>query len=164
MENVQLLHEIRRIYNEYLAETIRLETAHKPTEGLMGFGRGPGSDVCHDQFSDRLEKALGDITADGPSSQEAFAALRFVYDAPMANKNNQLAYWMLQAVHALTGQLIGFLSPEDAAVLWTQYKELYPRATRLPAQKKIAALLQAKAGDGAQKKRSLLDIIRRRDS
>lgn len=167
MENVQLLYEIRRIYNDYLTETNRLETVRKPTDGLLGFGKGPGSDACHDRFSEQLEKVLDEIETDEPSSGAAFAVLGYVYEAPLVNKDNTLAYWMLLAVHALTEKLIRFLSPEDAAVLTERYREAYPIHTRLPAQKKIASKLQTQAGGcavyNALKRKSLLDIIRGRD-
>lgn len=170
MENVQRLYEIRRIYNDYLTETERLATTRKVSEGLLGFGKGPGADISHDHFSERLEKALNDMAAETPSPDTALAVLRFVYDAPLTYKNNMLAYWMLMGAHSLTEKLIPFLSVDDAAGLTAWYVEAYPKKARLPAQKKIVTLLLAKAGGGiarkmrdAHEKRSLWDKIRGRD-
>lgn len=164
MENTYYIREIKRIYADYLAETVRMQADQKVSEGLLGIGRGPGTSPAHDLFAERLEQVLDALAANSPSSSDAALILRFIYDTPLSHKDNQLAYWMLQAVHALTGNLIGALSKEDAAVLAAAYKEAYPRSTRLPAQKKIIEQLQVQAGDtSAPKKRSLLDILRGRD-
>jgi hypothetical protein len=162
MENIQLLYEIRRIYNEYLSEAERLKADLKPTDGLLGFGTKAGLDPCHDRFSERLEQAVTSISAGSPSSEAALAVLRYMYDAPLAHKNNGLVYWMLMAVHTLTEKLIGFLTPEDAAGLALWYTDTYPRSERLPAQNRIAAQLQAQAGF-VRAKRSLLGRLRGKD-
>jgi hypothetical protein len=80
MENTQLMKEIQRAYTDYLSETKHLEDQRKPADGLLGFGRGLGTAPCHDQFSERLEQLLESLTADVPSSQDAEAVLRFIYD------------------------------------------------------------------------------------
>ena len=43
MDNTYYIREIRRIYDNYIEETIRLEKDRKVTEGLMGFGQGLGT-------------------------------------------------------------------------------------------------------------------------
>lgn len=163
MDNTYFMREIRRIYDEYIEETIRLEKDRKVTEGLMGMGRGLGSHPCHDRFPERLEQVLDALAASAPSSADAAEILAYMYDAPLKNKGNKLAFWMLQAVHSLTDRLIGFLTPEDAAALSALYAESYPTTARVPAQKKIAALLRSRAGESDRmKKRSLLDFLKGR--
>jgi len=162
MDNTRLLQGIRRIYSEYLSETERLTANSKRTDGLLGFGRGPGTDDCHDRFSARVEQAFEAILAAAPSSQDVEEVLRFVYAAPLTNRQNELACWMLVAVHSLTEKLIDLLTPEDAATLSALYMESYSRSNRLPAQKKILEKLLTQAGEKApQKKNFLLDIFRR---
>ena len=161
MEDKLLPQEIKTIYDDYLSDTIRLEATRKPTDGLMGFGNRADYDPCHERFSDRLLQAVNNLAATEPSSETAFAVLRFVYDAPQEHKDNKLAYWMLQAVHGLTDGLIKYLSPEDAAELATWYSDVYPKHVRLPVQKTIAAHLQAQAGGSMpQKRKGLLDFFR----
>jgi len=143
---MQGLNEIRRIYGEYLTEAERVGKAYKSTDGLLGIGRGAGSDPCHDRFSQRLEQALSAFAAGAPPSSDVAEVLRFMYDTPLDHKKDSMSYFMLVAVHALTENLIGLLQPEDAAPLWARYDEAYPKASRLPAQKKIAALLRARSG------------------
>ena len=160
MNNTYLIREIRRIYDDYVDETMRLEKDRKVNEGLMGFGGGPGTHPCHDRFSEQLEQKLDLLAANAPSTEDIREVLEFMYSAPLKNKDNALAYWMLQAVHALTDKLIGFLSLEDSAALSCLYKESYPKSLRMPAQNKIALLLQAQSGEREdRKKRSLLEIL-----
>ncbi len=167
MDNIYYIREIKRIYADYLAETVRMQATRKASEGLLGFSGAPGNSPTHDLFSNRLEETLQTLAAHLPSSQEASEVLRFIYDAPLGNKDNKLAYWMLQAVHALTDKLIDFLSQEDAAALVAGYKEAYPKSLRLPAQKKIIELLQLQAGDSASdnahKRRGLFNVFKGRN-
>lgn len=160
MENELLPQEFQTIYNDYLSDTIWLEATRKPTDGLLGFGKRPDSDPCHDRFSEQLEQAIATLAADKPSSETAYAVLHFIFDAPLANRDNKLAYWMLQAVHGLTAGLIRFLSPEDAAEMSSLYAAAYPKHIRLPVQQTIAERLLVQAGSSAQKKKSLLERIR----
>ncbi len=140
-----LISKVQEIYEGYIADTLRLEAERKPADGLLGFGRNPAHDPCHELFSDRLQKALksaeGAITSDVVSE-----LLHFMYKAPLENQNNKLAYWMLIAVHAHTKDMICFLNQEDAAALLLLYNELYPKRSRLPVQKEIAALLSVNKG------------------
>ncbi len=161
MDNTYYIREIRRLYDEYISETERLEKDRKVTEGLMGIGRGLGAHPCHDRFTEQLEQKLDLLAANAPTAQAVREVLAFMYDVPVKNKNNSLAYWMLKAVHALTEKLIGYLTPEDAAVLSARYRESYPKSARMPAQKKIMGLLQAQAGEERREK-SLFGIIKGR--
>lgn len=154
MGNELIPQEIRTIYDNYLSDTIHLEETRKPTDGLFGFGKRADSDPCHDRFSDRLEQALKNLSITDPSSETAYEVLRFVYGAPQEYKENKLAYWMLQAVHGQTDELIRFLSNEDAAKLSVWYNNAYPKRVLLPVQKTVAEHLQAQAGLGTAKKRS----------
>jgi hypothetical protein len=157
------MNELRRIYDEYLSDATRIASMYKPTDGLLGVGRGPGSDPCHDRFTERLERAVESIAASAPPSPVVAEALRFIYETPLKYQGNSLVYWMLLAVHSLTEKLVVLLLPEDAAGLCARYNEVYPKSERLPAQKKILALLKAQAGDIIpRKKNTLIDFFRGR--
>ncbi|SHI23025.1 hypothetical protein SAMN02745823_03665 [Sporobacter termitidis DSM 10068] len=158
------MREIRRIYGEYFDETGRAAMNKKATDGLMGFTKGPSADPCHDRFSEQLKQTLEAFAAAPPSSQDVEEVLRYIYDTPVAYKDNTLVYLMLQAVHAHTEKLIAFLSTEDAAGLAARYIETYPRSVRLPVQNKIVKLLQAQAGQSDVRKGGILNIFKRRES
>lgn len=146
---MQGLSEIRRIYGEYITEAERAGKVYSSTDGLLGIGRGAGSDPCHDRFTQRLEQALSAFAAGAPPSSDTAEVLRFIYDTPLDYKNDSMIFFMLAAAHALTENLVGLLQREDAARLLARYEDAYPKASRLPAQKKIAALLRAQAGGEA---------------
>lgn len=146
MEN-SLLEDIKRIYEGYLADTVRLEKNRSLSDGLMGFGKRLDFDPCHDAFAEQIEKRLIEEAAKSPSSKEILEVLRLIYKAPSENKSNILAYWMLIAVQKHTESLVRFLTTEDALTLSCLYAEIYPKSTMLPVQKEIAELLQMQSGN-----------------
>ena len=79
-------------------------------------------------------------------SKAVKTVLTAVYASADLHHDMQSAYWTLIAVHGLTGNLIGLLSPEDAAELLAAYEDSFPRSRRLPAQNKVVSLLKETAG------------------
>lgn len=142
--------EIARIYGAYFDELKRLAAERKPGDGLLGFGKRPDSDPCHNRFAGELEEALDAVAAGAPSSGTVRTVLRYIYEGPLVHADNALAYWMLLAVHGLTDRLIPCLTLEDAAELSVWYAEAYPKRVRLPAQKRLAAQLRKQAGEGKE--------------
>ena len=139
------LEELRALYGAYLAETVRLEQARRPGDGLLGFGAGPKDDRCHAEFADAVSAALERLIAEGPGATQALDVLNFMYAAPLENADNRPAYWMLMALHARTPPLAEFLTPGSAALLLAWYKAAYPRRDRFPAQKAVIAALKRRA-------------------
>lgn len=136
---------IRQLYADYLEKTVRLEQKRQPGEGLLGMGRSPAQDACHDQFASDLTSALGRIADTGLSSNELKEILAYIYWTPLEHRDNRMAYWMLLAVHGLTVVLISGLAQRDAAELWGRYRDAYPRFERLPAQKQVLNALHSRA-------------------
>lgn len=148
--------EILEIYEEYQKDTINLDITRKPMDGLLGFGVGPGSDACHDRFSQRLEKALDDFTATNPSSEETSAVMMFMFGAPTEYRT-RLGYWMLEAAQGMADKLINLLSEDEAGKLTQWYSDNYPKSGRLPVQDKVFAHLKQQAGkDFVLKRKSLM--------
>jgi hypothetical protein len=160
---MQYILKIRQLYDEYLSDTARLQAAMKATDGMLGLGRRPDSDPCHERFMEQLGAALDAMAFGAPSSADTAEVLRFMVEKPSAYRGNSLVYIMLLAVHGMAASLIPFLSPPDAAALSARYVEEYPKNTWLPAQKKIATLLKKQAGGAApDQKPSLMDRLRGR--
>ncbi|MDR1132248.1 MAG: hypothetical protein LBL15_07510 [Oscillospiraceae bacterium] len=162
MEELDILVQLRQIYADYLSELEKLRASLKLTDGLFGFGRSPGNDPCHARFMDTLEKALADFAAQEPASDTVSQALGFIFEAAQDSKSGSLSYWMLLAVHGLTGGLIGRLSETDAVKLSERYAALYPGYRQLPVQKDIAAKLRAASGRPPEQKKRLLSFFTRR--
>ncbi|MEA5144166.1 MAG: hypothetical protein VB023_11435 [Oscillibacter sp.] len=133
------LADVQKLYKTYLARTKELTARRRPGDGLLGFGPGPDQDPCHDAFSQALKACLAEEI---PSSGETAAILHYIYEEPFCHEHDQLAYWMLLAVHGLTVPRVKALTAADAAALWTWYRKAYPPAKRLPAQKQVLRALK----------------------
>ena len=141
MENSSLS-RIEALFDAYLQTAAELEKNRKIGDGLFGLRPGPADDPCHERFAAELETLLKECAAAKPDSGEAAEILRFLFDRA-DNKHMPLsAYWMLIAVQGLGRELIGLLSPEDAAGLAAFYNKRYPRRVRLPVQEQILKQLR----------------------
>lgn len=136
---------IQRLYEAYIARAEQLERDRKPGDGLLGMSGGPKDDPCHDQFAAELERLVKDMAAQGPSSGEVRETLAYIYRAPLEHREPLTVYWMLQAVHGFTVELITLLSAEDARILRDDYAQSYRRWERLPVQKKALSALEKAA-------------------
>ena len=139
------LAEIRSLYQEYLDAAERVERERKPGDGLFGLGKKPSDDPCHERFTTALETALRDFAAPGPDSRQVREVLAHIYEAPVEHREPASAYWMLNAVHGFTLELIERLSTEDAAALLARYAEAFPRRERLPVQQQVYTALKRAA-------------------
>ena len=139
------LAEIRSLYQEYLDGAERAEREHRPGDGLFGLGKKPSDDPCHERFSNALETALRDFAARGPDSPQIREVLSHIYRAPVEHRKPMSAYWMLNAVHGFTLDLIGRLNADDAAALFASYAKSFSRRERLPVQQQVYAALKRAA-------------------
>ena len=133
---------VQALFRNYIEEAERLEKERKPSDGLFGMGPKPADDPCHDTFADDLEAALSGFAAGDPEPEEVREVLSFIYHAPKEHPEPLSVFWMLNAVHGLTADLIPLLDPKDAALLCGQYDQDFPRRERLPAQKKVYEALK----------------------
>ncbi len=138
--------EIEKLYADYLERFREQDSKRGPGQGILGMGVGPGDLPCHGQLLEELKALLSDIAGRGASSGEVRGALEVIFrdPAPLQAGANA-AYWTLLAAQGLSLELIGLLSPEDAAALYARYNSDYPRFGRLPAQKKVLAALGERA-------------------
>ncbi len=137
-----MMSEIEELYRNYLEKVNKLEMERKLGDGLFGIGKSPADDPCHDQFTDELETLLNRFAAQSPDKSEIKKVLTFMYRMPHEHREPVSAYWMLNAVHGFTMKLIGMLSREDAGQLLNEYRIAYPKAMRLPVQKKVCDALE----------------------
>lgn len=134
--------EIQEIYEDYLDKTIQLARSRKLGEGIFG-SAGPKTDPCHGVFADILKTRLDAAAREGISSAEAREILEYMFHAPVEQQGNQLAYWMLLAVHGAALNLAERLDASDAEPLLELYQRLYPKYQWLPVQKKLVSILKA---------------------
>ena len=136
---------VQALFRDYIEEAERLEKERKPSDGLFGMSPKPADDPCHDRFADELEAALSGFAAGNPGPEEVLEVLSFVYHAPKEHQEPLSVFWMLNAVHGLTADLIPLLDPDDATLLRGQYDRDFPRRERLPVQKKVYEALKKKS-------------------
>ena len=129
--------EVKKLYEEYIAEAEKLERDRKPTDGLFGMGKKTSDDPCHERFANELEAVLKSMTESKPEPEKVYEVLDYIYRMPDEHKEPITVYWMLSAVHALTIELIALLDKNYAEKLYTQYRKAVPRWKRLPVQKKV---------------------------
>ena len=133
--------EVKKLYEEYIAEAEKLERDRKPTDGLFGMGKKTSDDPCHERFANELEAVLKSMTDSKPEPEKVYEVLDYIYRMPDEHKEPITVYWMLNAVHALTIDLIALLDKNYAEKLYTQYRKAIPRWKRLPVQKKVCSEL-----------------------
>ncbi len=134
--------ELKSLYEGYIEDAKRAERERKPGEGLLGIGKTPADDPCHDRFVREFEMTVSQLCDDGLNSTDMLDQLYFIYEAPLENREPASAYWMLLAVHGKTLPMIEKLDKEDAGELSRWYKDKYPRSERFPAQKQVIESLK----------------------
>ncbi len=139
------LSAVQALFLDYVEEAERLEKERKPSGGLFGIGPKSADDPCHDRFADDLEAVLSDFAAGSPGPEEVREVPAFICHAPKQHPEPLSVFWMLNAVHGLTADLIPLLDPRDAALLCRQYDQDFPRRERLPVQKKVYEALKNKS-------------------
>lgn len=137
------LEELKALYEGYLRQTEELLEKRNPVHNFFGIDR-PGTAPCHKEFVERVETLMLRLAEDLPAEKTP-EVLRYIFEAPDANRQNELAYWMLLAVHGKAVPLFRKLLPEDASVLLTWYEKRFPRRQRLPVQKDVVKRLKALA-------------------
>ena len=134
--------DIRAVYDEYSSQVARLEGERKAWDGLFGMGKKLADDPCHDLFYEELEKLLKGLAEEKPSSEAIREVLEFIYRTPCDEEQPSSAVMPMNAVHSLTVELAGQLSPHDAAKLLEQYTRDYPKSKRFPVHKTVIKTLE----------------------
>ena len=136
------LDRLKTLYDEYIGQVRQLERDRKPADGLLGMGKGPSDDACHDRFAGAVEALLKEFDSAAPSSGEVRDVLWYIYSSTETDDIPLSAYWMLGAVHGFTVALTDRLQPQQASELAELYERVMPRRKRLPVQKKVWAAIR----------------------
>jgi hypothetical protein len=140
-ENNMSFAEIKNLYDEYIAKAEKLESERKPADGLFGMGKKTADDPCHEQFANDLEAMIKSFAESKPDSGKVYEVMEYIYRMSDEHKEPLTVYWMLNAVHGLTLEMMELLGKDDAEKLYGQYRKTVPRWKRLPVQKKVCSEL-----------------------
>ena len=141
-ESSAFTEEFRAICAKYFDAAEQAEQNRKPADGLMGFGKKSADAPCHDQFAAEMESAFQTFAQQQPDSNTVRNVLLEFYRLPQVHEAQKSVYWMLNAVQRFTLPLIARLKAQDAAAVYEQYAQDYPKLNRLPVHAEIAKALQ----------------------
>lgn len=133
---------VRRLYEDYLKEYHALQRKRRFGDGMLGMGKAPERELCHARFAQDIQALLEGLGELDPG--EAETLLRYICFAPLEEDAGSEAYWMLLAVHSMTGGLVSRLEGEQAGALYREFSKAYPRRMRLPAQEDLLSALKAR--------------------
>ena len=139
------MEQVRFLYETYIEQGEKLEANRKFTDGLFGFGKKPSDDPCHANFVQALKEHLEDWTRRGADSARLREAAAFIFQAPKEHEKPLSVYWPLGAAQASVQAVIPGLNREDAQALAEQFKAIYRRWERMPAQEQMLKALEKAA-------------------
>ncbi|MBE5803575.1 MAG: hypothetical protein E7316_03585 [Clostridiales bacterium] len=141
---------LRSLIDEYLCQVDQLLRDAKPSDGLLGMGKAPQHDPCHEAFDQQVEACLSSAAAQELSSSEASNLAEILLFSEKLRDVPLCAGWMLIAVHRHCLLLVPLLTAQAAADLYERYRKAYPIHRRLPVQRELLKALQQRiklAGD-----------------
>ena len=140
------MESLKELYSDYARDVEAQEKTRRPTEGMLGIGRKPGEDPCHERFFNRLGALTEEMARDGVSGDELAETAKMILTEEKRTALPSYAHWMLLAAHRHVLPLIPHLTPDAAGRLLSEYESAYPRFRRLPMQKEIIKALRQAAG------------------
>ena len=136
---------LRGICEEYLLQVDQLLRNAKPGDGLLGMGKAPQHDPCHDAFDQQVETCVTAAIGEGLSPAEASQLATVLLLFEREREAPPCASWMLIAIHRHGLRLVPLLSSQGAAELYQQYRKAYPIHRRLPVQRELLKALRQQA-------------------
>ena len=134
--------ELDTILETYRIAVEQVEKNKKPYDGLLGMGRKPSDDVCHEQM-DRavgalMRRAAGEEEETEGADAAGMDALLFaLMRAAKEYRGPEYARIALTAAQRHGIGLIPSMSAEGRKTLHDWYNRTYPRRMRFPIQKQI---------------------------
>ncbi len=134
--------EFQTVLSAYQEDLSVLEGSLRPGDGVLGFGRVPGNDPCHDLFDKRAAE-LAERWAEPDSDREEAAQLvRLMLRCDRELSLPVYAQGMLVAIQRHAMPLIPRLTEGEARELRSWYEKQYPFYRRMPIQKDLLRALK----------------------
>ncbi len=141
--------ELDRIMETYREAVSQVEKNRRPFDGILGIGRSPSDDACHDQMDQSvafLMTQAGGENGDTENAEKADAGtvdelISGLMRAAKEYQGPEYARIALMAAQRHGLPLIPKMTAEGRKMLLTWYDQAYPRRMRFPVQKEIVDLL-----------------------
>ena len=134
--------ELQGILASYQEDLKQLDQSLRPGDGILGFGRVPGNDLCHERLDERIAALTKRVTQANSDRQEAAELVRMLLRCDAEFSLPVYAQTMLVAVQRHALPLISRLTRNEARELRLWYEKQYPRFKRMPVQKEVLRALK----------------------
>ncbi len=135
-----MLTTLKTIYADYDKAVQEVRKNARAFDGILGLGKDPRKDACHDQFYQAAGQWVTEFVAAGPSQEELLEAALYITETPKTHEGKE-CYWYMLAAHGHLKPLIGLLSPENRSTVKASMEATYKKRERMPLQKELLKLL-----------------------
>ena len=147
-----MLTQLKTLFTDYNAAVQEVRKKARAFDGILGLGKDPRKDPCHEQFYNAVGKWTEDFLATEPSQEDLKAAALFLVEEP---KNYEGIAISAPAARAIMNEwlnagwvdikpMIGTMCPETSQMIKASLEAAYKKRDRMPLQKELLKLLDKK--------------------
>ncbi len=138
-----MLTQLKTIFTDYDAAVRDVRKKARAFDGILGLGKDPRKDPCHEQFYNAVGKWTEDFLATEPSQEDLKAAALFLIEEPK-NYEGKECFWFMFAAQGHIKPMIGTMCPETSQMIKASLEAAYKKRDRMPLQKELLKLLDKK--------------------
>ncbi len=138
-----MLTQLKTIFTDYDAAVREVRKKARAFDGILGLGKDPRKDPCHEQFYTAAGKWVEEFLATEPSQEDMKAAALLLIEEPK-NYEGKECFWFMFAAQGHIKPLIGPMSPENCQAVKASLEANYKKRDRMPLQKELLKLLDKK--------------------
>ena len=135
-----MLTQLQTIYTDYNDAVRAVRKKARVFDGILGLGKDPRNDPCHQTFYDAVGAWVEDFLATAPEQDACMQAALCILETPVAYTGKE-SYWFMFAAHGHIKPIIPFLSKEDCKLLSDRLLQLYKKRDHMPLQKELLKML-----------------------
>ena len=138
-----MLTQLKTLFADYNAAVQEVRKKARAFDGILGLGKDPRKDPCHEQFYNAVGKWTEDFLATEPSQEDLKAAALFLIEEPK-NYEGKECFWFMFAAQGHIKPMIGTMCPETSQMIKASLEAAYKKRDRMPLQKELLKLLDKK--------------------
>lgn len=143
---------LARFYQDYSAESSRLEHAHTGLRQIGDWFTGASrfsNDSMHTKFYEdaqaritQLDRAVSALESQEEARRAALAAIDIIFD-PVEESERDVGDWMRFAAEPLCQPFLTYLDRDSLRGLYERYNQIYPKRLQFPNQVKLRKAMEA---------------------